>query len=260
MIYKGSGGREKPVYGKACRYRIPALAVSKKGTILAFAEARRLHGNDLGDIDAVVKRSEDGGKTWGPEILIIDDGPKSVNNHSPVVDPKTGRIWVVGNVSDINPRPVLVSYSDDDGKTWSKAKDIQKELLTPNPNAVIFGAGPRGRHRVGARQARGPLRHTDELRFRRHLRLGRGLQRRCGRDVEDRRHAEGRSADDRGPVCRTPRRFAALQRAHHRRETRPRHRARRWLERHDETMASSRTLPDPNCQGSHLPLLVADRR
>ncbi len=142
VIYKGSGGREKPVYGKACRYRIPALAASKKGTIMAFAEARRLHGNDLGDIDAVVKRSEDGGKTWGPEILIIDDGPRSVNNHSPVVDPKTGRIWVVGNVSDINPRPVLVSYSDDDGKTWSKAKDIQKELLTPNPNAVIFGAGP----------------------------------------------------------------------------------------------------------------------
>jgi len=69
------------------------------------------------------------------------------------VDPKTGRIWVIGNVSDINPRPVLVSYSDDDGKTWSKANDIQKQLLTPNPNAVIFGAGPgagivlkRGKH------------------------------------------------------------------------------------------------------------------
>ncbi len=152
-IYKGSGVRPKPVYGKACRYRIPALAVSKKGTILAFAEARRVGGADVGDIDAVVKRSEDGGKTWGPEILIIDYGTKSVNNHSPVVDPKTGRIWVVGNVSDINPRPVLVSYSDDDGKTWSKAKDIQKQLLTPNPNAVLYGAGPgagivlkRGKH------------------------------------------------------------------------------------------------------------------
>jgi sialidase-1 len=141
-IYVGSGVREKPEYGKACRYRIPALAMSKKGTIMAFCEARRTGGADVGDIDAVVKRSADGGKTWGPEILIIDYGTKSVNNHSPVVDPKTGRIWVVGNVSDINPRPVLVSYSDDDGKTWSKAKDIQKELLTPNPNAVLFGAGP----------------------------------------------------------------------------------------------------------------------
>jgi len=152
-IFKGSGVHPKPVYGKACRYRIPAIAVSKKGTILVFAEARRTGGADVGDIDAVVKRSEDGGKTWGPEILIIDYGTKSVNNHSPVVDPKTGRIWVIGNVSDINPRPVLVSYSDDDGKTWSKAKDIQKQLLTPNPNAVIYGAGPgagivlkRGKH------------------------------------------------------------------------------------------------------------------
>ena len=152
-IYKGSGVHPKPEYGRACRYRIPALAVSKMGTILAFAEARRTGGADVGDIDAVVKRSEDGGKTWGPEILIIDYGPNSVNNHSPVVDPETGRIWVIGNVSDINPRPVLVSYSDDDGKTWSKAKDIQKELLTPDPNAVIYGAGPgagivleRGKH------------------------------------------------------------------------------------------------------------------
>ncbi len=142
LVGEGSSTFKKPVLGRAASYRIPALAVSKKGTILAFAEARRITKNDVGDIDAVVKRSEDGGKTWGPEILIIDYGTKSVNNHSPVVDPNTGRIWVVGNVSDINPRPVLVSYSDDDGKTWSKAKDIQKELLTPSPNAVIFGAGP----------------------------------------------------------------------------------------------------------------------
>ena len=59
-IYRGSPS-EKPVYGKAVRYRIPALAVSKKGTILAFAEARRISGADIGDIDAVVRRSEDGG-------------------------------------------------------------------------------------------------------------------------------------------------------------------------------------------------------
>jgi len=142
FVGEGSSTFKKPVYGRAASYRIPALAVSKKGTILAFCEARRINKNDCGDIDAVVKRSEDGGKTWGPEILIIDYGTKSVNNHSPVVDPETGRIWVIGNVSDIDPRPVLVSYSDDDGKTWSKAKDIQKELLTPNPNAVIYGAGP----------------------------------------------------------------------------------------------------------------------
>ncbi len=152
-IYKGSGALEKPEYGKACRYRIPALAISTKGTILAFAEARRTGGADVGDIDAVVRRSEDSGKTWGPEILIIDDGPRSVNNHSPIVDPKSGRIWVCANVSVPGRRPILISYSDDDGKTWSKAKDIQKELLNPDPRAQLFGAGPgagivleRGKH------------------------------------------------------------------------------------------------------------------
>ena len=153
-VFVGSSPQPKPVYGKAVRYRIPALAVSKKGTvILAFAEARRVDGNDVGDIDAVVKRSEDGGKSWGPEIVIIDAGTRSVNNQCPIVDPKSGRIWLCANVTVPGRRPILVSYSDDDGKTWSEPKDITAGLYNPDPRAQIFGAGPgagivleRGKH------------------------------------------------------------------------------------------------------------------
>jgi len=117
-IYKGSGVQPKPVYGKACRYRIPALAVSKKGTILAFCEARRTGGADVGDNDAVVKRSEDGGKTWGPEIVIFDNGLLSVNNPCPIVDMKTGRIWFsFGRQYGANKFGPVLYYSDDDGKT-----------------------------------------------------------------------------------------------------------------------------------------------
>ena len=144
FLYKGSGGREKPVYGKACRYRIPALAVSKKGTILAFAEARRLHGNDVGDIDAVVKRSEDGGKTWGPEIVVWDSQGDSVNNPCPLVDPKNGRIWIC--MGRYNPYPNSnqhVAYSDDDGKTWSKPREITQDIqATIEPKRKCWIPGP----------------------------------------------------------------------------------------------------------------------
>ncbi len=75
-IFVGSKGPSRE-YGKAAAYRIPALAVSTKGTILAFAEARRLDGGDIGDIDAVLRRSEDNGKTWGPEIVVWDDEGKT---------------------------------------------------------------------------------------------------------------------------------------------------------------------------------------
>ena len=143
-IFVGTGVHPKPEYGKACRYRIPALATSKKGTLLAFCEARRVSGADIGDNDAVVKRSEDGGKTWGPEIVIWDDGGYSINNPSATVDPKTGRIWVWMGRWDGNVTTQHAAYSDDDGKTWSKAKDmtqILRKQFTDGRSLVIPGPG-----------------------------------------------------------------------------------------------------------------------
>ncbi len=143
-IFQGSGVREQPEYGKACRYRIPALAVSKKGTILAFAEARRTGGADIGDIDAVVKRSTDGGKTWGPEIVIWDDEGRSVNNPSAVVDPKTGRIWLfMGHWNGSTPSQ-HAAFSDDDGETWSKSQEMTRILhdqIKDGRRLVIPGPG-----------------------------------------------------------------------------------------------------------------------
>ena len=45
-------------------YRIPALVVSRKGTVLAFCEGRKNSAADHGNIDLLVRRSFDGGKTW----------------------------------------------------------------------------------------------------------------------------------------------------------------------------------------------------
>ena len=73
-------------------FRIPALVQTKSGAILAFAEARRNSGSDTGDIDLVMKRSTDGGKTWSEMMMAWDDAENVCGNPSPVVDSRSGRI------------------------------------------------------------------------------------------------------------------------------------------------------------------------
>ena len=55
-------------------FRVPALVVSNEGTLIAVAEARyATWRDDFAEDDIVIKRSEDGGKTWG-EPHGIDPG------------------------------------------------------------------------------------------------------------------------------------------------------------------------------------------
>ena len=53
-------------------YRIPALIETKRGTLLAFCEGRRSAGGDSGDIDLLLKRSRDGGRTWSAVQVVAD--------------------------------------------------------------------------------------------------------------------------------------------------------------------------------------------
>ena len=55
-------------------FRIPALVVTPKGTLLAICEGRKTGRGDHGDLDLVQKRSTDGGKTWGKLELIHEEG------------------------------------------------------------------------------------------------------------------------------------------------------------------------------------------
>lgn len=125
-------------------YRIPAIVQAKDGTILAFAEARKNSGGDTGDIDLVVKRSSDGGKTWSKIITIWDDADNVCGNPAPVVDRSTGRIilvstWNKGSDTERaihartseDTRRVFVIFSDDNGLTWSDAHDITDQAKSP---------------------------------------------------------------------------------------------------------------------------------
>ena len=138
--------------GYTC-FRIPAIVKSKAGTLLAFAEARKNSCSDTGNIDLVVKRSEDGGKTWSRIITVWDDGDNVCGNPSPIVDQETGRIilvscWNLGedhekqiiDKTSKDSRRVYVLYSDNDGKSWSTPKEITSSVK--HPDWTWYATGP----------------------------------------------------------------------------------------------------------------------
>jgi sialidase-1 len=119
-------------------YRIPALLITKRGTVLAFCEARKHSSSDLGDIDLAVRRSTDGGKTWGKMEIIVDDGAHTAGNPCPVLDRRTGTVWLPYCRDN---RQVFVMKSDDDGNTWSKAAEITRDARPPDCHWVGTGPG-----------------------------------------------------------------------------------------------------------------------
>jgi len=110
--------------------RIPALLETPTGTLLAFAEGRESL-EDVGDIDLILRRSEDQGESWGGVIVVADVGADTAGNPAPVVDRDTGRIWLpyCTNPGDnAYERKVWVTWSDDDGLTWAEPVDISAQV------------------------------------------------------------------------------------------------------------------------------------
>jgi sialidase-1 len=122
-------------------YRIPALVVTQKGTLLAICEGRKTGRGDHGDLDLVQKRSTDGGKTWGPLELIHEEGGAAkitIGNPCPVIDQSTRTIWLP--LTRDNDR-VLMMSSSDDGRTWTKPRDITTDVKGPDWNWYATGPG-----------------------------------------------------------------------------------------------------------------------
>ena len=85
--------------------RIPGLATSKKGTLLAVYDARWDLSRDLqGDIDIALNRSMDGGRTWQPVQIVLDmkewggltEKYNGVSDACILVDENTGDIYIAG--------------------------------------------------------------------------------------------------------------------------------------------------------------------
>ncbi|MEU5941894.1 sialidase family protein [Micromonospora sp. NPDC047548] len=132
-------------FGYAC-FRIPAVVRAKNGMVLAFAEGRVDDCGDDGDIDLVLRRSADGGRTWGPLQVVIDGNGQTRGNPVPIVDERTGRVAVVGTGNGAAPcpngcprDPFLVT-SEDHGATWSAVRELT-EAKRPGWN-FWYATGP----------------------------------------------------------------------------------------------------------------------
>jgi sialidase-1 len=116
-------------------FRIPALAVTNTGTLLAAYDARPGMADVPANIALVLRRSRDGGATWSDRTVVrADTAPFGFGDPGFVVDRTTGRIWLfhaasirqgfhgsaTGNRDD-DPDVLHsdVSWSDDDGLTWT---------------------------------------------------------------------------------------------------------------------------------------------
>jgi sialidase-1 len=122
-------------------YRIPALIVTRKGTLLAFSEGRSDGQGDSGAIHTLLRRSADGGRFWSPQQVVAAHGGDTLGNPCPVLDRKTGVIWLLltGNPGDAREsdilkgqgsgtRTVWVTSSADDGRSWTPVAEISRDV------------------------------------------------------------------------------------------------------------------------------------
>jgi sialidase-1 len=131
----------EPKEGAYASIRIPALVATPKGTLLAFAEGRITSSSDWADMDLLMRRSTDGGKTWEPHKVIAPrQGNKPTSNPTPIVDSD-------GNIHLLFQRDYAAAYytrSTDDGKTWSAPVDITYAFneFRPEYNWNVLAPGP----------------------------------------------------------------------------------------------------------------------
>jgi sialidase-1 len=126
-------------------YRIPAIIQLPNGELLAFAEGRVNGGADFGDINIVMKRSTDNGKTWGSISTIVDYEALQAGNPAPVFDNHdpafpNGRLFLFYNTGNNHEsevrkgkglREVWYKTSTDGGKTWSEGVNITMQVHKP---------------------------------------------------------------------------------------------------------------------------------
>ncbi|MBI2284966.1 MAG: exo-alpha-sialidase [Bacteroidetes bacterium] len=131
-------------------FRIPAIIQLADGALLAFAEGRVTGGADFGDIDIVLKKSRDKGRTWSALQKVTDNDTLQSGNPAPVVDltdPRypQGRIFLfynTGNVTENDIRKgkgykqVWYVTSVDGGSSWSAPVDITLQVHRPYKPAV----------------------------------------------------------------------------------------------------------------------------
>lgn len=131
-------------------YRIPAIVGLPNGELLAFCEGRVNGAGDFGDINIVLKRSTNGGKTWTAIQTVVDADSLQAGNPAPVVDLTdpafpAGRIFLFYNTGNNYEaevrkgnglREVWFKTSTNNGSTWSEPVNITSQVHRPKQQAA----------------------------------------------------------------------------------------------------------------------------
>eukprot|EP00041_Stephanoeca_diplocostata_P036684 m.1348750 g.1348750 ORF g.1348750 m.1348750 type:complete len:534 (-) comp24915_c1_seq10:3981-5582(-) len=131
--------------------KIPVLLRTKKGTLLAFAEARKNSCSDFAWTDLVLKTSKDNGASWSAlRVVRSESGPglphTVIGNAAPV------QLYALSGTQGIvngrillphtrNNSDVWLMHSDDDGETWNTPRLLPNTTL---PTWHWIGTGPPG--------------------------------------------------------------------------------------------------------------------
>jgi sialidase-1 len=164
LAVRGEGGYRQ--------YRIPAMATTPTGRVLAVYDARP----DLDDlpspIDLVVRTSDDCGATWSAQtVLRRGDDIVGFGDASIVVDPEAGsqgRVLVFAQATRLagffegsvgcDPEDpmvvhIAVSRSDDDGMTWTHDL-VTAQLKDERTPGIFVSSGMGGRISTGPHSGR----------------------------------------------------------------------------------------------------------
>lgn len=140
-------------------YRIPGIVVTKRGSVLAYCEARKHSKSDWGEIEIHLRRSTDGGRTWAAPAQIAHLAPRlarnpvalakksggpndqTVNNPVAISDRETGAVHLLYCVEYMR---CFYIRSDDDGRTWSRPVEITAtfDAFRPGYNWKVIATGP----------------------------------------------------------------------------------------------------------------------
>jgi sialidase-1 len=144
-------------------YRIPAMTVTPKGTIVTCFDIRWNGSGDLpANIDVGVMRSTDNGDTWGPMIIAMDYDQNVANSRDNgvgdpaiLVDRDSGHLfiaalWSFGDNGWHGSRPgldfmetgqLVIARSTDDGLTWERPRSITPQIKDPSWRLLFNGPG-----------------------------------------------------------------------------------------------------------------------
>lgn len=140
-------------------YRIPAAVTTETGVLVAFAEARQTTSDPgAGEIDVVMKRSLDCGRSWTGFQVLAENGEGDAHNPTAVVAPDAegnSLVWLFygsrpaspGGEFDLPPglgpdsARVWFRTSDDGGVTWSTPREITADVKDPSWAVTSTGPG-----------------------------------------------------------------------------------------------------------------------